>query len=888
MANVFDSVLSNIGWDESFAIPEPNAENKALLEEIRIKETKLTQLKNKHESTKSQKQFINEFLRNGKQELDHIDALCKAKERERDLQNHLTALAVSEASRLTQDITKMEKELQYFEERGKHLGGNILKTKEKLEEFKEQMNWDQQAMDTFLEESARKDKETMAIIKYSQQDEQKIKSLSLAMEKSSLEANEKRKLFEQKYAETVSTQLALDKAAEILWQAHQETQQLIKQWENTVMQMQKRDAEMQQCAEQLEQSKQNIREMNATITVRMQFLETQKKNNKQIERKVTLSQQQVLIIRQDLETVENKCSSLQHDLDCCKGTLDKANTSVKTVMSNIGKMKDNVQENNKKIEEAKDQNTALEEKLQDVTHSTFTEEERAEHMEQFLKEEEMEIRELDLHLNEVVQELSRNREHLHGLKSKEKDSITNISRSRYTITCLKSELRKLQRELLKHQMNVNEQESNIICLSRKLARLQGDIKLEELHIFLSKIAELNKMVDEKQKTATMLSQTLKQSEDDIRFLKKEIEKSRPLKRSLNEKVEELMLIDRKSDSDLKKLRLKKQDSMVEQNIIKLKVKRVRDQLYNKADFVLSLEKRKLELQRDIKEREEELKVYREIQSQKLRILEQERQRIRVELNDKLVRIEVTKKRCEIMTFSFEAPEGEEDKWHAHSIVKIAQEKEELRRKGDCLDSAVCTLELENKALENVILRFSNSNTIFRKSLNKEKELSPEYREKVNLEKQLSVAADGLKNRKREVEELKKAIENINCSIESLLLQERTEKDKIVYKESIISKMNRELNSLHEKIERASRQCSRLSKEIRAANDTKGETFEEKDIKLKELKGLNKNGSKMLHEALEDKPDLRLVLEQYFTDAQLSIPTTTSTSSSLRSSKTSSS
>ncbi|XP_061784789.1 coiled-coil domain-containing protein 39-like isoform X1 [Nerophis lumbriciformis] len=765
-------VLSEMGWEKHYALPVLNAENKALIEQICLKKRDLLQLKNKFESNKEREQLGNDFLKNVKKELEITEALCRAKDREAESETHLTAIAERETGRLVQENAKTENNIQYMSDKKDTLEKQILRDKQNLEQFRTQMQWDQTGMEAFLEESTQKDDDMMAIIKYSQQDELRIKSLTLAIERTTIEGNKKRKALDKEMTETLSAQIALDKMTENLQQAHMETEQIIHQWENTIQQMKQRDADMHQCALKLSQTNQIIRERNDTLTEMRNLQESQMNDNKEKEKRITTANGLASRLRLNLKEREKNYMEMQDELKSSKALLDRTMSNVQLMRSHICRHKEDIQNNKVRLNQTKAQNEALEQKLKAVIQNALSEKERAAQMENYLKEEELVIKELDSQLRERSKEFVRCKQHVLDSKKQEKNLIAQIVRSRSTVNTLEVEMRKQEEYLVKQMMIMNEKDSLLIILDKKLARIQGVVGDSDEKIEMEiKITELKQALEEKKKASVKMISKIKESEEDIRYLRKEREDSAAQKEELYNKVIELKLINSNIEREMKILGFKNQEHIVEQNISKLEVKRKRDLLFNKANSVVSLEKRQLNVKKAIQERQEEIRVYTQMLGQQLRTTEQERLGISVELNTKLSKVHASKKHYEVVTFSmatFEEDDEDAVRSQAHYIAKAALEKAELKQQGECLNAKIRRAEQENKALENTTLLFNISNTGFHTSVMKSKEATPDYKEKFHLEEQLHVAEETLQSKKQRVEKLHEELQELNHSLKNQL------------------------------------------------------------------------------------------------------------------------
>ncbi|KAM8953973.1 coiled-coil domain-containing protein 39 [Pelodytes ibericus] len=869
-------VLAELQWADGFAIPVANMENKSLEDEMQRKQKEKRSLSNQLKELEDRIRAMAEHLKNVKQELNYTQSLCRARENETESEEHFKTLSEREIGRLKQEIQRLENELVSLREKKNNQENNIFKATQKLESLKCQLNWDQQALEAWLEESARKDEDSVAIQKYAQKDDGKIKELSLQIEKMTMESNHKRKLLDNELTETITAQIELDKTAEDFRKAHSERQQLIQQWESTIDQMQKRDTDIDHCAWLLAQVKQEIREREGVIKEKMQFFKSEIDNNKEYEKKISSAERKAAKLRLDYQEQEAIRTNLKDELDSLKVTVDRTATDLEIIRTQFTNLKKEIQIKENRLSLAKEYNDSLSQKLVFVTESALSLEEKVLRMEEMLKEQERTVKDFEFQLKQIRELHFKKSQELYEHKSKERNIITEINGSQASLKTLNSNLQKLDQQALKQQGIMYNLDFQIQQLERRLSRLKGEVNTDEKQALEMKVSELTKAYDERKATLNLLNGQHKKLQADVRNIKRELDKTGQNKGDLISKMEELKLYNTMSEKALKKIKASKQDLMVEDNILKLEIKRLRDMLYSKADDVFSLEKRRMQLQTAMKERTEEIGIHKEMLKSQIRFVDQERQSISSELHERLDKVDKMRKRFEILTVAMMPPEGEEEKSQAYYIIKAAQEKEELQRIGDDLDAKIRKAEKEIGALENTLQVINGCNSSYRKSFNKVTETSEEYDEKVALEEQKKAAEEKYRYKRRQIRELQEDLQIMKNTFDDMIKEESAFQDKVNEMLPCITQLNKETEDQKLKLERVMKQSSKLVKEIRAAKKSRGETQDEQDINVRDLRDFNRSINKMLAHAMEQNPDLTEALQLYFQQFGLEIPTSIST------------
>ncbi|XP_065679136.1 coiled-coil domain-containing protein 39 isoform X2 [Hydra vulgaris] len=877
-----EEILSQINFGEGMALPVANEENKAFEAQIEKKQKQIEQVREEVDRSNERIHSMKNHLKNVKQERLQIQELCNAREREIKTEEHLKLIAEREEGRLHAEVQRLEAELNEINNKKNIYENNIFKNMSKLDQIKEQMSWDQQALDAWMGESAKQDEDSMILLKYAKDDEGKIKQLSLAQEKLIEKCLQKRKLLEQEITRTLTSQLELDKISEAYREAHKVRKKLLHQWEESIQQMQKRDLEIDNASLQLMELKIELKNKKSILNERQKFLDNELNNNKEKEKKISASERQAAVLRLTYQDMEIKRLEFLDELETLKYSVDKIGRDVNNARKAEMELKKEIFANKEKFKQSQTKSQEVHEQYKSAQNMQLTAEERTQMLKSCLTKEEILNKDIEKELSQLRDIQFKKTQELYQLTQVEANLNADIQGAKAASRNLSSKLNKLDMDSLKQQEIVHNQDFHLQQLERHLTRINGDRSSEERQHLEKQIKELSDILESYQAKHSILTIQLKKLSDDLRRANRDFIKIVEEDNSLDVKIGELTLHNESSELELKKLIKCKEELMVEKNILKLDIKRLREQLHNKTNEVLTLEDFRLMLDASMKERCQDIYTSNDILKAQIKFEEEDRKKISCELHECISKIEILRKRYEILTVSIIPPDGEENS-QAYYVIKAAQEKEELQKTGDELDAKVRKAEKEIRALENTLQLINNRNESFRQCFSTIKETSMEYEEKLALEEQHRVSMDKCQYKQRQIKELQHDLHTMNDTCEKLTAELNKLFIDYSHTENEKNGLQKELELQDEKKDRATKIIKKFKSSINNAI-----SHEERDIAVRELREVNKNITKEILEVAHNYPDILPIVYMYFHNAGIIINSSNmgSRPSSIRSGKSS--
>lgn len=746
---------------DTFLPPFANAENKALDGVVREKQRALDALREDTEENRDRVVVMREHLKNVNQELIYTQSRCDAKKKEMDTEAHMKRMSELAIARVREDVAKMEKEEIELGDKLATLQTEVHKGNEKLDQFKLLMNWNNEELEQWATASAQKEEDNLALLKYQRADEARVKELTLAIEKMTKAAAKKKAALDDEVTDTQAAQTELDRAAEDFRALHAERQDLVRQWEESVENMRRRDEAIQDASRRFAALKKELRLKKSALDERARFYEQEVANNKEVDASITAAERGMAKMRAEYQVNLKEQTDLQDEVDLLNNTMKSLGRELATENTENASKLAAVEAKKQKLESLKRQLARTELRLENEKIELMTLEERSAELDRIAADNADELdavrKEAAAHkdlMYKTSQELQRLRDTERGLVA-EIDGATSQNKN------MTQKIAQLDALVVKQQEQLYNAEFQIQALERQVARAGGARSEDETRVLNAKIAVAEGILNERKAEHDVLVASVKKAEDDLETAKRKNKQLKSATASLGGVINELNL---EADSVAKAVKAvvkEKEEKMVAHDVLKLEVKRLRDALNDRSDAVFSLENRKFQLQLSMDERKHEVEVHRELLAAQLKMTREDIHRATLEMKERSMRVGKLQTKFEVLVGRVKRPDGPDgaEFSQAYYVIKAAQEREGMQRRGDELDANIRKAEKEVKALETTLGKINQKNNVFRGSIKPVKDDGDDaLTERAALREKLDNAYDKMKFKREEEATLQRDLE----------------------------------------------------------------------------------------------------------------------------------
>lgn len=719
--------------DDSLLPPHlMNQVNKQLTGQITHYESEVERIQREIDEHRERLKFMTDHLTNVKAEIINTQQLQDAKRREIETEDHLAQLAERERGRLKQRLLQLTTKQQTLREELDGLQNRIFQGNLRIDEFKTAMNFNQEELEQWDLARRQKEDDGEVLHKYQKQDDRKLKQLNLEVETLSKEVRKREADLDREITETRSVQIELDKTSEDYKKSHEERNYLLRQWEDAVKAMHRRDKAIEAAEERYAEGKQWVEKRQKQLKSRIEFHQVENANNREIEVKIEQEERVLSKYREDAAALQKQLSELNDEVEVVRNTLAKAVKERSRLKSEKSSLARQLEDRQVALGRAQQNHEKVIAKLQDELEAAGDLERQNKLVADLVVETEKSLKALDKESARVKDEQYKHSQELFAVRKQQSTYLAEISGAQAQGKNMAAKITQLDQESFKQQELLYSIEFNVQQMERKVNRAKGERTEEEKRELQEKIEVLQTMLEKLVSNHKMLEAQVTHVTDDLRQAKQSNVQLEKDKQRVTEELLELTLENESCQIELSRMTKAKEEALVSGDVLKLQVESLKRSLTRSGDELLGLENRRQQLEITVQEREQEIAVHHDVLKMELKTAEEERRAVQAELRQRLEQVRHLKNRHDVLTGRMAKDAAETTQ--AQHIVRTAKEREELQARGDALDSEIKRVEREARKLDKTIAQFKGSNAKFKHMFNKVGDADDEVVEQKMLQK----------------------------------------------------------------------------------------------------------------------------------------------------------
>ena len=422
-------------------------------------------------------------------ELVHTQSLVDAKNAEIETEEHMKQITERQSGRLKNEIEKLDNRIADQQDRLNNIQNMIFKANEKMDQFKLEMNWNQEELEQWALAARQKEEDNLTLEKYRRADEAKIKELTLQIEKLTIEVARKANELEKEVTETQAAQIELDKTAEEFKRLHSERHSLYLQWQETVENSRKRDELINETGEDYARAKDYLDKKQGDLEDHKQKLQREKDNNTELDGGIASQERILTKLRDQLSRSDIERKNLEGEVAILRNQLSAFATELSNKRIDVANINKILEEKMQRLDAAKKKYNATKDRLQREKGVQDNLEKGNKMSVEEFKESQNMMQEVEKEIRELKETLFKDSQKLFKLRAEQANLIGDISGTLSASKNLQASIQKLKQEKQRQQELLYNSDFQIQQLERRVSRAQGERSQEEQKKLQAEIVE---------------------------------------------------------------------------------------------------------------------------------------------------------------------------------------------------------------------------------------------------------------------------------------------------------------------------------------------------------------------------------------------------------------